>query len=52
VPHAFSDYHDLLKMADLDAVAICTPPQVADTAGEPTTSEVSTLTHQRSTTAF
>lgn len=28
VPHAFSDYRDLLKMPDLDAVAICTPPQV------------------------
>jgi D-galactose 1-dehydrogenase len=28
VPHAFSDYRDMLKMPDLDAVAICTPPQV------------------------
>lgn len=28
VPHAFSDYRDLLRMPDLDAVAICTPPQV------------------------
>ena len=28
VPHAFSDYREMLKMPDLDAVAICTPPQV------------------------
>jgi D-galactose 1-dehydrogenase len=28
VPHAFSDYRDMLKMPELDAVAICTPPQV------------------------
>ena len=28
VPHAFSDYRQMLKMPDLDAVAICTPPQV------------------------
>src|SRR6476659_3352607 len=28
VPHAFTDYHEMLRLADLDAVAICTPPQV------------------------
>src|SRR5215213_5200345 len=28
VPHAFSDYRDMLKVPELDAVAICTPPQV------------------------
>jgi D-galactose 1-dehydrogenase len=28
VPHAFTDYREMLKLADLDAVAICTPPQV------------------------
>jgi len=28
VPHAFSDYRQMLKMPNLDAVAICTPPQV------------------------
>jgi D-galactose 1-dehydrogenase len=28
VPHAFSDYREMLKMPELDAVAICTPPQV------------------------
>src|SRR5215203_1466808 len=28
VPHAFSDYRNMLKMPELDAVAICTPPQV------------------------
>ena len=28
VPHAFSDYREMLKLPDLDAVAICTPPQV------------------------
>src|SRR3954449_13554110 len=28
IPHGFSDYRDMLKMPELDAVAICTPPQV------------------------
>ena len=28
VPVAHTDYHDMLAMPDLDAVAICTPPQV------------------------
>jgi D-galactose 1-dehydrogenase len=28
VPHAFTSHDDLLKLADLDAVAVCTPPQV------------------------
>jgi D-galactose 1-dehydrogenase len=28
VPVAHTDYRDMLAMADLDAVAICTPPQV------------------------
>jgi D-galactose 1-dehydrogenase len=28
VPVAHTDYHDMLAMTDLDAVAICTPPQV------------------------
>src|SRR5215210_8610451 len=28
VPVAHTDYRDMLKMPDLDAVAICTPPQV------------------------
>jgi D-galactose 1-dehydrogenase len=27
-PHAFRDYREMLKLPDLDAVAICTPPQV------------------------
>jgi D-galactose 1-dehydrogenase len=27
-PHAFTDYHEMLRLPDLDAVAICTPPQV------------------------
>jgi D-galactose 1-dehydrogenase len=27
VPHAFTDYRDMLKLPNLDAVAICTPPQ-------------------------
>jgi D-galactose 1-dehydrogenase len=31
VPHAFKDYHDLLALDGLDAVAICTPPQVRHT---------------------
>jgi len=26
--YTFQDYHDLLKLPDLEAVAICTPPQV------------------------
>ena len=28
VSHAFTDYREMLKQPDLDAVAICTPPQV------------------------
>jgi D-galactose 1-dehydrogenase len=28
VPHAFTDFREMLKQPDLDAVAICTPPQV------------------------
>jgi D-galactose 1-dehydrogenase len=28
VPHAFKDHREMLALADLDAVAICTPPQV------------------------
>jgi D-galactose 1-dehydrogenase len=28
VPHAFKDHRELLALPDLDAVAICTPPQV------------------------
>ncbi|MBV9637567.1 MAG: Gfo/Idh/MocA family oxidoreductase [Methylobacteriaceae bacterium] len=28
VPHAFTDYAELLRLADVDAVAVCTPPQV------------------------
>jgi len=28
VPHAYTDYREMLKLPDLDAVAICTPPQV------------------------
>jgi D-galactose 1-dehydrogenase len=27
VPHAFTDWQDMLRLDDLDAVAICTPPQ-------------------------
>jgi D-galactose 1-dehydrogenase len=27
VPHAFTDWRDMLRLPDLDAVAICTPPQ-------------------------
>jgi D-galactose 1-dehydrogenase len=27
VPHAFTDWRELLRLPDLDAVAICTPPQ-------------------------
>ncbi len=27
VPHAFRDWQELLRLPDLDAVAICTPPQ-------------------------
>jgi D-galactose 1-dehydrogenase len=27
VRHAFRDWRDMLKLADLDAVAVCTPPQ-------------------------
>lgn len=28
VPHAFKNHREMLALADLDAVAICTPPQV------------------------
>jgi D-galactose 1-dehydrogenase len=28
VPHLFDDYREMLALRDLDAVAICTPPQV------------------------
>ncbi|HEX2510919.1 MAG TPA: Gfo/Idh/MocA family oxidoreductase, partial [Microvirga sp.] len=31
VPHAFKDHREMLALADLDAVAICTPPQVRHT---------------------
>jgi D-galactose 1-dehydrogenase len=27
VPHAFTDWREMLRLPDLDAVAICTPPQ-------------------------
>jgi D-galactose 1-dehydrogenase len=27
VPHAFSDWREMLRLPDLDAVAVCTPPQ-------------------------
>jgi predicted dehydrogenase len=28
VPHAFTDYREMLRLEDLDAVSICTPPQI------------------------
>jgi D-galactose 1-dehydrogenase len=28
IPHAFKDYHDVLALPALEAVSICTPPQV------------------------
>jgi D-galactose 1-dehydrogenase len=31
VPHAFKDYREMLRLADLDAVAVCTPPQIRHT---------------------